>query len=127
MKIVIQFIEPKMQRYPTCGDYWIDENGNWQIRISQMTDTRSMMLVLLHELAEMILVTERKIPIESIDQFDIEFESTRKPGDESEPGDQDNCPYREEHTISTAIERMMSEALRVRWRDHERIVNESLE
>jgi hypothetical protein len=126
MRINIEFIPAVEQRYPTCGDYWIDERGDWQIRVSNMQDDRSMKAVAIHELEEMILVVQRGIPIESIDKFDMLFEQQRRPNEDIEPGDSPAAPYHEEHTFATAAERQLCEAQKLSWTGHCAIVKASL-
>jgi len=126
MRINIEFIEPVEQRYPTCGDYWIDKNGDWQIRVSKMGDSRSEMAVAQHEQFEMAQAIQLGIPLESIDKFDIEFEQTRMPGDESEPGDDPKSPYFEQHQQATAVELIYCLASGLSWTEHEKNVLRSL-
>lgn len=126
MKIVIEFVEPEMQRYPTCGDYVIDKGGNWQIKVSKMSDARSMIAVALHELSEMGHVVTNEIPIEAIDRWDIDYETSRKPGDNSEPGEHPSAPYHQSHAIATVLEILYCESLDLPWKEHSEIVLRSL-
>ncbi len=125
MKIIIQFIEPSEMRYSTCGDYYVDKDDDWQIKVSKMQCNNSMLAVALHELVEMILVMDRKIPLEEIDKFDIQYEKERGLEDDSEPGDCALAPYHEEHTFATSLERMLCEALQFSWFNHSRIVKDA--
>lgn len=125
--VTIVSIPEHWHDYPTCGNYQEAEDGSVVIFVSEMRSQKSMLLVAVHELVEWILVKNRKISLKSIDDFDIDFENARKPGDESEPGDSPEAPYHDAHTFSTAIERMMCEALRLSWKEHDSVVNESLE
>ena len=61
MKINIETIPHSDQRYPTVGDYWDDENGVIQVRVSDMKDWRYEALVVMHELIEMFLTKHRGI------------------------------------------------------------------
>jgi len=126
MRINVEFIPPLEQRYSTCGDYWIDKNGDWQIRVSQMDDARSMMAVAQHEQFEMAQVVQYGIPMEKIDKFDIEFENKRMPGDEREPGDDPKAPYFEMHKQATAVELIYVLASGMTWAEHEQNVLRSL-
>lgn len=125
MKIVIEFIPGEQQRYPTCGDYWIDADGNWQIRVSRMQDWRSEIAVAMHELWELALVLQREIPIDQIDRFDMDFELFRPTGSTAEPGDDPRAPYYEEHASATAAEQQLCEALRLPWAIHDKHVNDA--
>lgn len=123
-KINIEFIEHSAQRYPTCGDYWLDENGDLQIRISIMSDLRSILAVAIHELFEVSGVIANGISIEAIDQFDIEFEKNRQPGNTDEPGHDPAAPYGHLHRLAEISEMLYADAVDLNWREHERNVNE---
>jgi hypothetical protein len=119
-KITLEIIPHDQQRYPTCGDYFKDENGDWKIVVSDMKDIRMCYLVWIHELAEVLLTEYRGITEKSISDFDIEYENTHD--DDSEPGDDQKAPYVQEHCIATAIERLMCAELGVAWRDYDKAV-----
>lgn len=108
MKINVEFIDQKEQRYGTVGDYWIDDNGDMQIRVSKMGNEIYESAVLIHELIEFFLIRKKGHPTEpEIMSFDIEFEEKRNKGEVDEydePGFAENSPYRQEHTIATACE-----------------------
>ena len=74
MKINIQTIPNNEQRYITTGDYWIDSDGTWQIRVSDLGDWKKELLVAIHELAEQAICLSKGIKEEDISAFDIEFE-----------------------------------------------------
>ena len=121
-EIVIKFIPDNEQRYPTLGDYWIDESGDWQIRVSKMKDLRSMIAVALHELFEMGCVVHKKIPIEAIDAFDMMFEQEREEGkhsEDDEPGYDRRAPYWSDHFNAEQIERHFLMCTGLMWNLHE--------
>lgn len=119
MKIVIETIPHKKQRYPTVGD-WYTRKGVLHIRVSQMSDWRYELLVALHELVEVSLCKHRGITEAETDAFDIAFEKARKPGNEDEPGDDPKAPYRKEHFFATSVERLMAAELNVDWNKYDR-------
>lgn len=121
-KIVIEFIPHDQQRYPTLGDYWIDKDGNWQLRISEIPDLRSKIAVALHELFEMGSVVHNEIPIESIDAFDMMFEKEREEGRHpecAEPGYDSRSPYWSHHFNAEMIERHFCMHNGLIWNQHE--------
>ena len=121
-KIVIEFIPSKEHRYNTCGDYLIDENGDWQIRVSRMKDMRSEIAVALHELFEMASVIHKGIPLEAIDEHDFMFEKEREEGKhppDAEPGYDRRCPYWSDHFNAEMIERHFLTHLGLLWPIHE--------
>lgn len=120
--IHIKSIPHSEQRYPTCGD-WFYENGELQIRVSQMPDTRYVFLVALHELVEVKLCEWAGITQEVVDQFDMDYEKNRAPDDDSEPGDSPISPYRLQHCIATGVERTIAAFMGVDWSAYEAAIN----
>lgn len=118
-KIVIDVIPHKKQRYPTCGDYF-KKKGELHVRISKM-NSKHEFLVLMHEMIEWFLINEKGISIKSIDDFDILYEETKT--DDSEPGNDPNAPYYEEHQYATLIEKLLAEKLGVNWSKYDEAVN----
>lgn len=120
----IETIPHDQQRYETCGDYWEDENGIEQIRVSEMVDWRYEVLVAIHEIVEMALAKHRRIDEAAITEFDIKFEESKSKGLVSgEAGDNPNAPYRREHFFATNLERLFSAELGVDWTEYERFVD----
>src|SRR5690242_9026174 len=115
MKIVIETIPHEQQRYPTCGDYWLDPDGTLQIRVSKLPSPDQEHLIAVHELVEAILVGAAGIPFSAVDRFDKLFEAERESGKHgtAEPGDDPRAPYRNAHCVATGIERLVAGCLRV--------------
>ena len=124
MKILIETIPHSSQRYPTCGDWKRNLDGVLVIRVSQEIGDKYALLVAVHELIEVALCEDRGITCEQVDTFDKSFELHRKPGDDSEPGDDSAAPYRHEHFFATSIERLLAAELNVDWGEYERKLNE---
>lgn len=128
MEIQIKTIPHSEQRYPTCGDYWIDDHEVIQIRISVMGDHNQTMarkyefLVAIHELVEMGLCKLSGVDFRSIDNFDKDFEAGRSPEDMSEPGDSPKAPYKKQHLIATGIEKILAAGLGVDWQTYDDVV-----
>jgi len=119
MKIVIEAIPHKDQRYPTVGDWLYEEDGTLRIKVSQMSDWRREMLVAVHELVEVLTCKNDGVSQESVDKFDIEYEKNRKPDDvDSEPGDAPNSPYVDQHCLATGIERILAQQWGVKWNEY---------
>ena len=124
MKINIETIPHGEQRYPTVGDYWDDDQGVVQVRVSDMKDWRYEALVAVHELIEMFLTKHREIAEPIISEFDIKFEQSREQAlVTGEPGDHPNSPYRREHFFATNLERLLSSELDVDWFEYDRDVD----
>lgn len=128
MRIVIETVDHKDQRYDTVGDWQTgvtlhvrDADESWDptpvdllIRISRMPDWRSEALVAVHELVEAVLCQHAGITAEAVDSWDM------GPGkDMDEPGDDPSAPYHGPHMAADAIERQLASALDVDWTEHE--------
>ena len=127
MNIEIKTIPNNEQRYPTCGDYFMDENEKLQFRISQMGNKDYEFLVSIHEQIEQHMLEKRGVSIAEIDAFDIAFEKLREEnptiiGDQ-EPGYMISAPYHKEHCFAEKIERQLAEELGVNWDDYEKTIN----
>lgn len=124
MKINIETIDHEAQRYETCGDYWIDENGTRQIRVSKLGDTDYEFLIAIHEIIEQRLCEKRGVSEEYITKFDEAYEANRQLGDDSEPGDDPKAPYQREHQIATSIERLLAEIMGIKWQEYEQKITD---
>lgn len=125
MNITIKTIPHEQQRYPTVGDWWEDEQGNLEIRVSDMGNPDYEALVALHEQVEFLQCKKRGITTAQVDAFDMQFEKDRAAGlhgEDDEPGDDPQAPYRREHFFATNIEALVSGELDVNWQEYEKAV-----
>jgi hypothetical protein len=120
MRIEIQTIAHEAQRYDTAGDWWIDEAGTWQIRVSSMRSFAFEFLVALHELIEMALCWHRNILDDEVTEFDTHWKPF--PGC-TEPGDDMAAPYYHEHQYASGVERLTASELNVNWVEYCRVVD----
>lgn len=118
MKIHIETIPHATHRYPTVGD-WFDKDGVLHIKVSEELPSKEAFLVALHELVEVALCKDRSITEAAVDAFDIKYEKNRPEGDNSEPGDHPDAPYRKEHFFATNVERLVAAELGVDWAEYE--------
>lgn len=118
MNIKIEIIPHEQQRYTTCGDWIFDEKGDLTIRISKLSDWRREMLVAVHELVEVLLCKHDGVTQEVVDDFDMNKFSYEDHPDE-EPGDSPDAPYKKQHCLATAVERMLAAELGVDWKPYE--------
>lgn len=119
-EISIKFIPHDQARYPTVGDWFFEDDGKkLVIAVSKMEDERHQQLVAVHELIEVLLCRLNGVTQESVDAFDMAYENARQPGDESEPGDDPQAPYKMEHSLATSTERMLSATMGVDWKTYE--------
>lgn len=119
--ITIKTIPPNQMRIEdSLGDYWIDDNGDTQIRIAETGNHDYNNLVLIHEVVEFILTQNRGITEPEIQAFDEQFDLNKKQGDNSEPGDSPDSPYRNEHRFAENIERLLCHELNINWNDYDK-------
>lgn len=122
MRIIIQTIPHNQHRYETLGDYWQDEDGTYQIRVSEMPDWRYEILIVIHELAEFFACLQAGIREPDVKAFDEMFEAERSLGiwTNEEPGNDPRAPYRLQHQFAERmIERPLADMLGVSWEKYE--------
>jgi len=128
-KILIRFIDGEKQRYATPGDYTYDADADTiTIFVSLMDDWRSELAVAVHELVESVACLADDVDFMEIDGFDVQFEKARMSGtvgEEDEPGDSVDAPYRIQHAAATFVEREVCSQLKLPWVKHEQTVQES--
>lgn len=117
--INFKVIPHNKMRYKTCGDYY-KKNGELHVRISKM-NSKHEFLVLIHEMIEWFLIDQEGISIKEIDDFDMLYEETKT--DNSEPGNDPNAPYFDEHQFATHIEKLLADKLGVNWNKYDENVN----
>lgn len=118
MKITIETIEHKDQRYNTCGDWEWTAPDRLHIRVSETPKTgwRGAAVVAVHELVEALLCHARGITTNMVDQFDLAFDPVAH---DWEPGDDPACPCRFEHNTATGIERILVSEFGLEWHPYE--------
>ncbi len=127
LKINIKTIPSEKQRYPTVGDYWYDEDGVLQIRVTEMGNEFYEKMIVIHELIEEALTKKRGLSEPEILDFDIAFEKRRSLGlvtEDAEPGFDNNAPYLKEHTLATSVEMQMCALSGESWEDYSKEVND---
>jgi hypothetical protein len=75
-------------------------------------------LIAMHELVEQRLTEERGISESTIDAFDAAFVLCG--GEADEAGNEEDCPYKNEHRFSENIERMLAHELGVDFLDYDK-------
>jgi hypothetical protein len=114
MDIIIKTIPESEQRACVNGcDWFFDKEGNLQVRVSPQSDWRYEALLGIHEATEAIMCKFNGVTVQSVDDFDQEFDLTHD--FDVNAGDDPKAPYKLEHTFATAIERILAGVLRVDW------------
>lgn len=125
MKITIEVIDHHDQRYDTVGDWVLNpEKEELQIWVSNLGNWKYNFMIGFHEMVEAMLCFDRNISTEEVDKFDMDYEKKRDVGDTSEPGDDPDAPYYDEHFFATSLERLLCRELGMYWNDYEQKVND---
>lgn len=116
MDIILTVVPQKEQRYKTVGDWFARPDGTVEVRSSKLSDPRLEFLILVHELVEFGLCHFAGITQKEVDQFDMEHQDEQEL---VELGDLKQAPYRKQHCIATAVERLLAAELGVVWIEYE--------
>jgi len=117
MRIIIETIEHKDQRYNTVGD-WQFIGDELIIKVSKLGDERYEYLVGLHELVEAYLCKAYGITSVEVDAFDLAHK------DDIDPGDIPSAPYYRQHLFATIIEHIIADELDVDWDAYETVIEQ---
>lgn len=117
MNITIRTIPHKSQPYSDVGDWFVNEEG-LQIRVSDLSAPDYEFLIGVHELIESWLCLRRKLTDETVTMYDVNF--IRQHGNGEVPGEDPQCPYRDEHRIALSIEKTLCHYMGLSWTDYER-------
>lgn len=120
----IKTIPHNFQLYPTVGNYIDYDDGSQRIFVSEVGNEDYEFCIAIHELIESHICRKRGIKNQDITNFDCKFESERKPGDETEAGDDKNAPYKREHFFATSIERLVAAELGIDWEIYEKTLDD---
>lgn len=102
-EINIKIIPHGLMRFPSqYGDYWVDERGVLQVRVSEYADPRDARDIAIHEILEAWRCAEKGISFEAIDRFD------QVHADHRDPGLLPNAPYHLEHIQSMEVEYLIA-------------------
>lgn len=117
MKITIEFIEHKDQRYDTPGDWFYTPADNLVIRVSKLDIPEYEHLIAIHELVEALLCKHDGVRQRAVDRFDAAWKPSHLTDGVqiTEPGEDVNAPYHEQHVVAEIIERIMAQAMSVHW------------
>ena len=126
-RIIIDIIPKEQQRLiENAGDYFYDENGVLQVRVSDLGIGKRAWLkerfIVIHELIEQTLTEYKGIAEEEIQAFDEKFYAEMDNGDYPEAGFHPDCPYLKEHTFSDNVERQMALYCNIDWFEYSKDV-----
>ena len=129
VKLNIQVIPHSAQRFDTTAEWWIDETGTVQIRVSDLGNLDYIKLHIIHEIFECFACTYNKnADIDVVEAFDKKFEERREKGlttnGYDEAGFDADCPYHDEHMAATGVEMLLATFLRVKWNAYDKRCSE---
>jgi hypothetical protein len=129
LNINIKVIPHTEQRFNTTAEWWIDEAGVLQVRVSDLGNLDYIKLHVTHELFEAFACTYNKnASYDVVEAFDTAYEKKREAGGElnsyDEAGFDPDCPYHDEHVAATGVEMLLSTFLRVKWNNYDKRVTE---
>jgi hypothetical protein len=108
--IKIEFIPKKKMRYDTLDDYQY-KKGVLTFQIADTGNKVYNMLLLFHSMIEQFTAECKDITSEDVDDFDFAHDKYR-----GEIGDLPNCPYRDQHGLAMALERILCSYLGIPWK-----------
>lgn len=118
MNIHITVIPESEQRPEVNGcDWFWDDKGDLQVRVSPLSDWRREVLLGIHEAVEAIMCKHNGVTQQQVDAFDIEYDKTHT--FDVNAGDDPAAPYAREHCFATAIERILCAELDVNWLEYD--------
>lgn len=118
MNIIIKTIPNNEQRPEVDGcDWFFDGNGDLQVRVSPMSDWRYEALLGIHEAVEAIMCKHNGVTQRQVDEFDGQF--ARAHAVDVNAGDDPQAPYKREHCLATAVERILCAELEVDWKAYD--------
>jgi len=90
------------------ADWWIDENGDLQVRIAKMSSPSREKCLALHEIFEALCWhAKHGNDVSLVDEFDAVVEEREPEKHGIDAGDQKDCPYAVEHSLASCAERAM--------------------
>lgn len=114
------FTTDSLCRNNNIDDYF-QEDGVCNIIASEINLSIATKILLIHGLIEHILTEEAGIPESVIDAYDKEFEDKIQKGivsEDAEPGEQEDCPYKDQHYSAEVVERILCDRVKLSWRDY---------
>jgi len=94
------------------GDYFVNERGGLEIRVSEFINPVDALALIHHELNEAWNCASTGISYEDIDKFDLAHHETE------DPGLLKCAPYHSQHMDAEQIERLICHQNGRDWEDH---------
>lgn len=126
MRIIVETIPHKFQRYETIGD-WFFKEDDLMVKVSDLGNIYYEWFVAEHEINEALMCKKDGISEKQVSDYDKAFEQLRKEYPEligeQEPGDMISAPYNSQHKRATQIESVSVSLHGENWDEYEKAVN----
>lgn len=120
MSINIQVIPESQQRPEVNGADWFwDEKGDLQVRVSPMSDWRYEVALAFHEAFEACLCKNDGVTQKSVDEFDMAFDKAHPDEPDLNAGDELDAPYKVQHNYATIVDRLFIGACGLLWKSYD--------
>jgi hypothetical protein len=119
VKIIIETVPYKSQRYSTLGDWQWEDPDTLHIKVSKTLYWKHDVLIGLHEAVESLLCKQDGVTEQQVDEYDLSHPDA---GDAEV--DMADAPYLDQHSKATTIERMMAHFLSVDWAKYSKELDE---
>lgn len=120
MNVNIKVIPESEQRAAVSGADWFwDEKGDLQVRVSPMSDWRYEMALALHEAFEALLCKNNGVDQSAVDDFDSAYDAAHPDRPDLNAGDEQTAPYHVEHNYATIVDRLFIGACGLKWKDYD--------
>lgn len=124
MNIHIEVIPPEQMRPEVDGADWFwDKDGHLQVRICPMSDPRMEIALALHEVFEALLCHHDGVTQKQVDEFDRHYDLVHPNETDCEAGDDPKAPYKVQHSLATAVERIYTAHVGLDWRTYDDELN----
>lgn len=118
MNVSIRVINESAHRpFISGADWFFDDRGDLQVRVSKLSDWRREMCLAFHEAVEAVLCKFHGVSQKAVDAFDQQYEQTH--ASDLNAGDDPLAPYQREHNTATAVERILAGELFVQWKNYD--------
>jgi hypothetical protein len=118
MNITIKVIPNSEMRQGVDGaDWYFTEQGDLEVRVAPLSDWRYEVLLGLHEAYEAVLCRHDGVTVQQVDEFDQDYDKNHAA--DLNAGDEHNAPYRTQHCLATAAERIMAGHMGICWKDYD--------
>lgn len=116
MNIHILVIPESEQRKEVNGaDWFFDEKGDLQVRVSPMSDWRYEIALAFHEAFEAVLCKQNGVTQKQVDDFDMAYDLAHPNDPDLNAGDEADAPYSSEHNYSEIVDRLFIGACGLKW------------